>query len=57
MDAGAWCAGIAFALVYPLLRTRQLPLRGNEEGMGMKRKPSIRSLEAVTLDEARAYLE
>jgi hypothetical protein len=64
-DAGASSAGIAFALVFPLLgasrRARrstgdELP-HGSGKGNGMKRKPSIKCLETVTLDEAKAYLE
>lgn len=61
-DAGAWSAGIALALVYPLVRrARRLP--GHEpgpkaEGNDMKkRKPSIKSLEGVTAEEAQAYLD
>ena len=71
-----WSAGIALALVFPLMRV--FPLTGRPrhdlpraeqsgsvsthtaEGQGsegMKRKPSIKSLETVSLEEARAYLE
>jgi hypothetical protein len=57
-------AGIALALVYPLMRrARQtgtgslLPQSSGNEGAGMKRKPSIKSLENVSLDEALAYLD
>jgi hypothetical protein len=66
VGAGDWCAGVAFALLSPLLsliegrpRSRQVPRseeRG-ERGNCMKRKPSIRSLETITVEEARAYLE
>ena len=57
-------AGIALALVYPLMRRAKLAgtrhlgpqARGNE-GASMKRKPSIKSLENVSLDEAVAYLD
>jgi hypothetical protein len=47
-DAGAWCAGIALALVYPFMGGR---------GTGMKKKPSIKSLDKLTLEEAMSYLE
>jgi hypothetical protein len=70
IDAGGWSAGTALALVVPLLmRARRalaaytgvgadLPQRGGSEGTGcMKRKPSVRSLETVSLDEAMAYLD
>lgn len=65
LGAGDWCAGIAFALVFPLIRAdraraRQVPPSSKgrgERGTCMKRKPSIRSLETVSLEEARAYLE
>lgn len=33
------------------------PQSGGSEGAGMKRKPSIRSLDTVSLDEAMAYLD
>jgi hypothetical protein len=67
-DAGAWSAGIALALVYPLVRRARraqraggvgagLPPQGGQGAECMKRKPSIRSLETVSLDEAVAYLE
>lgn len=57
-------AGVALALVYPLMRRAKLAgarylvpqARGNE-GASMKRKPSIKSLETVSLEEATAYLE
>jgi hypothetical protein len=60
-DAGAWSAGIALALVYPLVRRVRLS-RGEQatranEGNDMKRKPSIKSLETVSLEEANAYLD
>jgi hypothetical protein len=59
----------ALALVYPLVRRMRRafgtdaankkvrPPQSGIEGAGMKRKPSIRSLETVSLDEAMAYLE
>jgi hypothetical protein len=57
-------AGIALALVFPLMRrARQVgdgalrPPADRNEGAGMKRKPSIKSLENVSLDEALAYLD
>ncbi len=50
-------AGIALALVYPLVRRVQRILGAGGKGANMKqRKPSIRSLETVTLDEAQAYI-
>ena len=56
-------AGVALALVYPLMWRAKLTEgslvphpRGNE-GASMKRKPSIKSLENVSLDEAVAYLD
>ena len=61
-DAGAWSAGIALALVYPLVRQVRRAM-GQEagpraEGNDMKkRKPSIKSLETVSPEEAQAYLE
>jgi hypothetical protein len=59
-DAGAWSAGIALALVYPLVRRTRWS-RGRvvtgAEGADMKRKPSIKSLETVSPEEAAAYLE
>ena len=59
-------AGAALALVYPLLKVgrRVLGVRARDdqqrsrEGAGcMKRKPSIKSLETVSLEEALAYLD
>ena len=56
-------AGVALAIVYPLVRGRQteakslLPRSSGNEGASMKRKPSIRSLETVSFDEAMAYLD
>jgi hypothetical protein len=72
-DADDFSAGLALALVYPLVR-RGRPLRGPsldpqtspvgdavaspaDEGASMKRKPSIRSLDNVSADEAIAYLD
>jgi hypothetical protein len=67
-DVGAWSAGIALALVYPLVRHvrrmrgkealdgAKLPSHGNE-GNDMRKKPSIKSLETVTAEEAQAYLD
>lgn len=65
-----WSAGIALSLVYPLIgrarrRSRRnggtgvlVPQHGGDEGASfMKRKPSIRSLETVSLEEAIAYLD
>ncbi len=70
-DTAAFNAGIALALVFPLVRSLRTVLgvrlgsakperAGHEprnEGAGMKRKPSIKSLETVSLDEALAYLD
>src|SRR5258707_14161905 len=69
-NVGAWSAGMALALVLPLVaRARRvlsayagvgsgLPQRSGSEGTGcMKRKPSVRSLDTVSLDEAMAYLD
>jgi hypothetical protein len=61
---GDFSAGVALAIVYPLLWRARLaepgswvpPSSGNE-GASMKRKPSIQSLETVSLDEAVAYLD
>src|SRR5579859_982045 len=59
-----YCAGVALALVYPLMRRAKLaeapslgPQARGSEGVSMKRKPSIKSLENVSLDEAVAYLD
>lgn len=69
-DAGAWTAGTALAAVFPLVRRGRrigaqgeptgagLPQSSGGEGTGcMKRKPTIKSLETVSLEEAAAYLE
>jgi len=63
----AWSAGLALALVFPLVRRSRfgsgrpgsLPAKIDDGGgsEGMKRKPSIKSLETVSLEEATAYLE
>lgn len=62
----AWSAGVAFSIVFPLLDAARRakgraaqgkPSKDGGKGNGMKRKPSIRSLETVTLEEATAYLE
>ncbi len=57
-------AGVALALVYPLVWRARLaesgslvPQSSGDEGASMKRKPSIKSLEDVSLDEAVAYLD
>lgn len=64
-------AGVALALVYPFVRGRTIGAKTihstnspaqvqppSGEGTGcMKRKPSIKSLETISLDEAGAYLE
>jgi hypothetical protein len=68
-NAGGSSAGIALALVYPLMAracgarkrhaaTVVAPQSGGAEGTGfMKRKPSIKSLETVSVEEAAAYVE
>jgi hypothetical protein len=63
-ESGDFSAGVALALVYPLVwRSRLadagslLPQSSGDEGASMKRKPSIKSLENVSLDEAVAYLD
>ena len=67
--AGAWSAGIALALLYPLvMRARRsrskethdgamLPSQSDGEGIDMRKKPSIQSLETVSHEEAQAYLD
>ena len=62
--AGDFSAGVALALVYPLFRWSRtagartlLSQSERKPGASMKRKPSIRSLETVSLEEANAYLE
>jgi len=61
MQTGDSNAGIALALVYPLVRRVQSilgrPARAGDKGEHMKqRKPSIQSLETVSLEEAQAYI-
>jgi hypothetical protein len=68
-SVGAWSAGIALALVYPFMRRARRtkakeaqdgalsPPLGGDEGNDMRKKPSIKSLETVTYEEAQAYLE
>jgi hypothetical protein len=72
-DTTAFNAGIALALLFPLVRRMRRAFgvspgsegshpasAGNatrNEGVGMKRKPSIKSLETVSSEEASAYLE
>jgi hypothetical protein len=60
--AGEWSAAYALSLVFPLFgvrRTRRTQQPGGIEGTGCmkKRKPSIKSLDTITLDEAIAYLD
>jgi hypothetical protein len=61
-SAGAWSAGIALALVLPLLgasrraRGARWSLANTGTGSGMKKKPCIKSIENLTADEARAYI-
>lgn len=56
-------AGVALALVYPLMWRARLtesgsgPRTSGNEGASMKRKPIIKSLENISLDEAVAYLD
>jgi hypothetical protein len=70
LQAGVFSAGAALALVYPLMARARLGASNSakgceraaaqhrsEEPSGMKRQPSIRSLETVSIDEATAYLE
>jgi hypothetical protein len=61
---GEFTAGAALAIVYPLFRwSRNVEARSllsqseRNPGASMKRKPSIRSLENVSLEEAVAYLD
>jgi hypothetical protein len=50
-------AGVALALVYPLHAILGRPAKAVGKGENMKqRKPSIQSLETVTLEEAQAYI-
>ncbi|HEX4448094.1 MAG TPA: hypothetical protein VH044_15200 [Polyangiaceae bacterium] len=63
-EDGDFNAGVALAIVYPLMRRGKsadaesfLPHTRSNEGSSMKRKPSIRSLENVSRDEAIAYLD
>jgi hypothetical protein len=65
--AGDFNAGVALALVFPLMQGARSADRDAErsvtvttpgdQGASMKRKPSIKSLENVSLDEAMAYLD
>jgi hypothetical protein len=60
--AGEWSAAYALSLVFPLVgvrRARRSQQPGGIEGTGCmkKRKPSIKSLDTITLDEAIAYLD
>ena len=59
-DVGAWSAGIALALVYPLVRRARRAAGKHPtmaEGADMRKKPSIKSLETVSPEEAAAYLD
>jgi hypothetical protein len=65
-EAGAFGAAAALALIFPLARRGLRAMRANaarppriaSEGTGcMKRKPIVRSLQTVSLEEATAYLE
>jgi hypothetical protein len=63
-EGSDFSAGVALALVYPLMWRARLaeagslvPQSSGNEGASMKRKPSITSLENVSLDEAVAYLD
>jgi hypothetical protein len=67
----AWNAGVALALVYPLMRRARRAVSrshtatdgapsqasGGQRSGCMKKKPSIESLETVSIEEAAAYLE
>jgi hypothetical protein len=56
----AFSAAIALAIVFPLVRRLRRHRFSNDtrnEGAGMKRKPSIKSLDTVSVEEATAYLE
>jgi hypothetical protein len=70
LDVADWSAGIALALVYPLVRRARrsgaaeptpvaamLPLQVDHEGTDMRKMPSIQSLETVSCEEAKAYLD
>lgn len=63
-ESSDFSAGVALALVYPLVWRARLAEAGSlvaqssgNEGASMKRKPSIKSLENLSLDEAVAYLD
>jgi hypothetical protein len=59
----AFSAGVALALVFPFFPFVGRPYRHRishatrNEGAGMKKKPSIKSLDTVSVEEANAYLE
>src|SRR5690349_17550559 len=62
--AGGWTAGVALAIVHPLMTHRSRSARSSngphsphKEPGGMKRKPTISSLETVSFEEATAYLD
>ena len=67
-EGGVSSAGVALALVYPLVALARkrlgatqgvasMPQEAGEGANGMRRTPSIHSLETVTAEEAAAYLE
>jgi hypothetical protein len=62
-ESAGFNAGVALALVYPLMWRARLtesgsgPRTSGNEGASMKRKPIIKSLENVSLEEAVAYLD
>ena len=59
-DSKAFSAGVALALVFPFVGPSCRHHSSHEtrnEGAGMKRKPSIKSLDTVSVEEANAYLE
>lgn len=59
-DGKAFNAGVALALVFPFvtpLHRHHLSHEMRNEGAGMKRKPSIKGLDTVSVEEANAYLE
>ncbi|MGH7269203.1 MAG: hypothetical protein ACREJ3_02130 [Polyangiaceae bacterium] len=67
-DAGTFNAGVALAMVYPLVKRLRLAFghhpeirhvagQAHDKGAGMKRRPQIKSLETVSAEEAAAYLD
>jgi uncharacterized protein (DUF1810 family) len=68
-EVADWSAGIALALVYPLVRRARraggkptpdaaiVAPQLEREGTHMRKTPSIQSLETVSCEEAQAYLD